>query len=63
VLRLGTTFGDDEEETSVDVTNIGRRPVSIVEVAYEDHEKQDHGDGESGALRERTTAFASGMRS
>lgn len=39
--HMSTTFGADQEtyEIEVEVTNLGRRPVSVVEVVYKDNEE------------------------
>mgnify|MGYP001497376955 CR=1 FL=1 len=45
--HMSTIYGSGQEtyEIEIDVTNLGRRPVSVVEVAYKDNE-EDLDDGE-----------------
>ena len=47
VARMSTTYGPGQEtyEIRVDVTNLGRRPVSVVDVQYKDNE-EDLNDGQ-----------------
>ena len=41
VSQMSTTYGADQETYSIEVvvTNLGRRPVAVVEVSFEDHKK------------------------
>jgi hypothetical protein len=41
VSQMSTTFGAGQETYSIEVvvTNLGRRPVAVVEVSFEDHHK------------------------